>query len=116
MSGLALVTMVGLTAGSAVMLSPTANGQVPVPPARSDLPGMPVVSPTITTQPSDGATGIKPTAPVRVSVRNGVLDTVSLTNSEGKAVTGQFALDKMSWTATEPLSYATTYTWSGTAP
>src|SRR5438445_643436 len=40
---------------------------------------------------------------------------VSLTNPEGKEVTGRFSPDRLSWTATEPLGYAKTYTWSGTA-
>ncbi len=76
---------------------------------------MPVVSAQIATQPSDGDTGVSPTAPVRVSVSHGVLNAVTLTNPEGKAVAGQFSSDKLSWTATEPLGYAKTYTWSGTA-
>lgn len=104
--------IVVLAVGITVVFSPTAQGQVP---AQSDLPVLPVVSPQVVTEPSDGATGISPVAPVRVSVSNGVLDTVSLTNPEGKAVAGQFAADKSSWTATEPLGYAKTYTWSGTA-
>jgi lipoprotein-anchoring transpeptidase ErfK/SrfK len=110
--------MVMLAAGITVVFSPMAQGQVPEQPAKSagpDLPGLPIVSPQVVTQPSNGATGVSPIAPVRVSVTNGVLTTVSLTNPEGKAVAGQFAPDKSSWTATEPLGYAKTYTWSGTA-
>ncbi len=76
---------------------------------------MPIVSAQIVTEPSDGATGINPTAPVRVLVSHGAFDAVSLTNPEGKAVAGRFSSDKSSWTTTEPLGYAKTYTWSGTA-
>jgi lipoprotein-anchoring transpeptidase ErfK/SrfK len=78
-------------------------------------PVLPVVSAQIVTQPSAGATDVNPTAPVRVSVSHGVLDAVSLTNPQGKEVAGRFSSDKLSWTTTEPLGYAKTYTWSGTA-
>lgn len=89
-----------------VVFTSTAHGQVPV---------LPLVSAQVVTQPGDGATDVTPIAPVRVSVNNGVLDVVSLTNPEGKAVAGQLSSDRSSWTTTEPLGYAKTYTWSGTA-
>jgi lipoprotein-anchoring transpeptidase ErfK/SrfK len=113
--GWALTAIVVLVAGSAVVFSPAAHGQVSGWPARLDLPGVPVVSPQIVMQPSDGATGVSPIALVRVSVSNGVLDTVVLTSSEGTVVAGQLSPDRTSWSATEPLGYAKTYTWSGTA-
>ncbi|MGH3897912.1 MAG: L,D-transpeptidase [Pseudonocardiaceae bacterium] len=112
------MVIVVLSPGTAGIFIPTAYGQVPVRPAGSAepvLPVVPLVSARVVTQPSDGATGIIPTAPVRVSVSNGVLDAVALTNSEGKAVVGQFSPDKSIWTTTEPLGYAKTYRWSGTA-
>ncbi|MGH3763685.1 MAG: L,D-transpeptidase [Pseudonocardiaceae bacterium] len=114
-------TIVVLAAGVMVVFSPTAHGQVlgwsagSVRSAGSDLPGVPGVSPRVVTEPPDGATAVSPIAPVRVSVSAGVLDKVSLTSSEGKVVAGQLAPDKSSWTVTEPLGYAKTYTWSGTA-
>jgi lipoprotein-anchoring transpeptidase ErfK/SrfK len=98
-----------------VLFTPAAHGQVPVLPVQSGPPVVPIVSAQIVTEPSDGATGINPTAPVRVLVSHGVFDAVSLTNPEGKAVAGHFSSDKSSWTTTEPLGYAKTYTWSGTA-
>jgi lipoprotein-anchoring transpeptidase ErfK/SrfK len=119
--GCALAAVVLLTGGITVAFSPMAHGQVPARsagPAQSggsDLPGVPIVSPKIVTQPSNGTAGVSPIAPVRVSVTNGVLDRVSLTNPEGKEVAGRFSPDRLSWTTTEPLGYAKTYTWSGTA-
>jgi lipoprotein-anchoring transpeptidase ErfK/SrfK len=109
-----------LTPFATVIFTPSAQGQVPVQPggseqAESALPVVPVVSAQVVTEPSDGATGISPIAPVRVSVSHGVLDAVSLTNPDGKAVAGQFSSDKTSWMTTEPLGYAKTYTWSGSA-
>ncbi len=119
--GWVLAVIVVLAAGITVVLSPTAQGQVPAGPAKSatsagsDLPGVPILSPKVVVQPSDGATGVSPIAPVRVSVRDGVLDKVALTGPEGTVVAGQLAPDRSSWTAAEPLGYAKTYTWSGTA-
>ncbi len=98
--------MVVLAPCSTAVFTSTAHGQVPV---------LPLVSAQVVTQPGDGATDVTPIAPVRVSVSAGVLDVVSLTNPEGKAVAGQFSSDRSSWTTTEPLGYAKTYTWSGTA-
>ncbi|HKR52552.1 MAG TPA: Ig-like domain-containing protein [Pseudonocardiaceae bacterium] len=104
--GWALTVIMVLASGITVGFSSRAYGQVPV---------LPLVSARVVTQPSDGATGILPTAPVRVSVSNGEFTVVSLTNPEGKAVAGEFSPDRSSWATTEPLGYAKTYTWSGTA-
>ena len=119
--GWVLAAIVLLTGGVTVAFSPMAHGQVGARSAGSaqsggsDLPGVPIVSPKIVTQPSNGTAGVSPIAPVRVSVTNGVLDKVSLTNPEGKEVAGRFSPDRFSWTTTEPLGYAKTYTWSGSA-
>lgn len=116
--GSVLLAIVLATGGITVAFSPMAHGQVATRLARavgSDLPGVPIVSPQVVTQPSNGAAEVSPLAPVRVSVTNGVIDKVSLTGDGGKVVAGQLASDRSSWTATEPLAYATTYTWSGTA-
>ena len=119
--GWVLAVIVVLTAGSTVVFSPTAQGQVPTGPAKSatlagsDPPGVPILSPQVVIQPSNGATGVSPIAPVRVSVSGGVLDKVALTGPEGTVVAGQFSSDRSSWTAAQPLDYAKTYTWSGTA-
>jgi lipoprotein-anchoring transpeptidase ErfK/SrfK len=119
--GWVVAVIVVLTAGITVVFSPTAQGQVTglpsgsVPSLRLDVPVVPVISARVVTEPPNGATGVSPIAPVRVLVSAGVLDKVSLTNSEGKVVAGQFAPDRSSWTATEFLGYAKTYTWSGTA-
>jgi lipoprotein-anchoring transpeptidase ErfK/SrfK len=65
--------------------------------------------------PGDKATNVSPTLPVSVQVTGGALREVALTNPEGKTVTGNFSVDRRSWTSTEPLGYGKTYTWSGTA-
>ncbi|MGH3785737.1 MAG: L,D-transpeptidase [Pseudonocardiaceae bacterium] len=69
----------------------------------------------VSTLPGDKAAEINPTLPVSVQVTEGVLQQATLTNPDGKAVAGAMSPDRRSWTATEPLGYGKTYTWSGTA-
>ncbi|MGH3849487.1 MAG: L,D-transpeptidase, partial [Pseudonocardiaceae bacterium] len=111
----AVAVMVVLTPCATFAFTPMAHGEAPVRRAGAILPPAPIVSAQVLTEPSDGASDVTPTAPVRVTVRDGELDTVSLADPDGKAVAGQFAADKSSWTSTEPLRYATTYSWSGSA-
>jgi lipoprotein-anchoring transpeptidase ErfK/SrfK len=69
----------------------------------------------VSAQPADGATDASPAAPTQVTVTNGTINSVQLTNSANKAVAGQLSEDKKTWVATEPLGYDKAYTWSGTA-
>ncbi len=69
----------------------------------------------VSTLPGDRAENVKPTLPASVTVIEGVLREVALTNPDGKAVAGEFSADRRSWTSVEPLGYDRTYTWSGTA-
>ncbi|HZA15515.1 MAG TPA: Ig-like domain-containing protein [Pseudonocardiaceae bacterium] len=71
--------------------------------------------PQVSIQPGDKAEDVKPTQPASVSVTEGELREVALTNPDGKAVAGTLRPDRRSWTSTEPLGYGKTYTWSGTA-
>lgn len=66
-------------------------------------------------QPANGANGVGPTDPIKVTVSDGKLDTVTLSKPDGGPVNGQLAPDKLSWSTTEPLGYGKTYTWHGTA-
>lgn len=54
-------------------------------------------------------TAVNPTAPVTLAVANGTLRKVSVTNPEGKHVTGVLSADKTTWHATEVLGYGKTY-------
>lgn len=69
----------------------------------------------ITSQPAAGTQEISPTEPVSVSVAEGTLQDVVLTNPDGKPVDGQLAPDKRSWSTSEPLGYGKDYTWAGNA-
>ncbi|HEY8374036.1 MAG TPA: Ig-like domain-containing protein [Pseudonocardiaceae bacterium] len=66
-------------------------------------------------EPQDGAQDVSPIGPIRVSVTDGTLTEITLTNPDGKQVNGTLSPDKRTWTVTEPLGYDRTYTWSGTA-
>ncbi|HEY0450411.1 L,D-transpeptidase [Actinophytocola sp.] len=69
----------------------------------------------IALQPAAGAQNVSPVAPVAVTVADGTIEALTLTNPTGKQVKGTLAADKTSWTVAEPLGYAKTYTWAGTA-
>ncbi|RRQ29563.1 L,D-transpeptidase [Rhodococcus sp. Eu-32] len=69
----------------------------------------------VTQNPTDGAEDVSPIAPISVSVANGTLNEVTLTNPSGKVVQGALAPDKASYTITEPLGYGSEYTWAGEA-
>ncbi|MFD1047333.1 Ig-like domain-containing protein [Kibdelosporangium lantanae] len=53
--------------------------------------------------------------PIRISVTDGQLTDVSVTNADGKAVKGEVAADKLSWANSEHLGYGKTYTYSAKA-
>jgi lipoprotein-anchoring transpeptidase ErfK/SrfK len=72
-------------------------------------------APSISYQPADAATDVAPVAPVRVEVKDGWFQRVTLTNSEGKVVAGALNRDRTSFNTTEPLGYGVSYTWSGSA-
>lgn len=69
----------------------------------------------VVTEPAPATGGISPNTPAGVGVTDGTLNVVTLTSSGGKQVAGQFAPDRRRWTATEPLEFGETYTWSGGA-
>ena len=72
-------------------------------------------APRLKFQPADAADNVVPIAPISVEVRDGWFQRVALTNSSGKVVAGVFNQDRTVYTATEPLGYDATYTWSGSA-
>ncbi|MBV9058446.1 MAG: L,D-transpeptidase family protein [Pseudonocardiales bacterium] len=98
-----LVLLVLVAACSAAPAGPLGPSAAPRPEAH------------VSTLPGDKATNVNPTTPVSVRVTGGTLLQVALTNPDGKAVAGTVSADRRSWTSTEPLGYAKTYTWSGTA-
>ncbi len=70
---------------------------------------------TLALVPAAGSSGVNPSKPVVVQVRNGTLTAVSFTNKAGKVVSGALSADKTRWTSTETLGYAKKYTLTSTA-
>lgn len=64
----------------------------------------------MTVSPASGAQAVSPIAPISVAVADGTLQSVTLTNDEGKNVVGVLATDKASWKAGEALGYGKSYT------
>ncbi|UVS82411.1 Putative L,D-transpeptidase LppS precursor [Actinokineospora sp. UTMC 2448] len=89
-----------------------AAGRGPAPIAADEEAPAPAV---VTATPAMGSTGVGPAGPISVSVADGRLESVTLTNPAGKQVKGAMAADGSSWTVTEPLGYGKTYTWAGSA-
>ncbi|WP_424183306.1 L,D-transpeptidase [Actinokineospora sp. G85] len=69
----------------------------------------------LTAKPADDATEVPPGEPVTITVTDGAIDEVALTNAEGKAVAGELAADKLTWTSGEVLGYAKTYSYNASA-
>lgn len=69
----------------------------------------------ISVNPAMGATDVSPTQPIAVTVADGTLSQVTLTNPEGAPVEGQLAPDGRSWQSTAPLGYGKAYTVNATA-
>lgn len=94
---LGLVAACG-TAGTGVRWQ--AAGSTPSPtPGASSL----VITPAADTK------DISPTDPVKVELAFGTLDSVTLTNPQGKVVKGDFDAAKSTWTNSEVLGYNKTY-------
>lgn len=105
----AIITAVLLVVVALVAGCTSGNGGT----SDSGKDSTPVAKVTLT--PAADAKNVNPTAPVSVTVAEGAIDQIALTNANGKQVTGELAPDKRSYTTTEPLGYDAEYTWSGTA-
>ncbi|WP_030427256.1 L,D-transpeptidase [Allokutzneria albata] len=69
----------------------------------------------VAADPVDGAKDISPATPFKVTVAQGALTEVNLVDAEGKAVKGELAPDRLSWTSTGKLAFEKSYTWTGKA-
>jgi lipoprotein-anchoring transpeptidase ErfK/SrfK len=114
--GIAVVATLGLTAcSSGGSASPPA--QTPAAQQNHEQAAPAVAKPAakVTVAPAPGAADVSPADQIAVSVADGTITTVALTNPDGKPVDGRLNADSTTWTTAEPLGYGKTYTWSGTA-
>ncbi|MDJ0319645.1 Ig-like domain-containing protein [Pseudarthrobacter sp. PS3-L1] len=78
----------------------------------SEPPAAPPVQ--LVASPVNGAAQVNPAAPVTLSAKGGTLETVSLANAAGEKVAGSMGADDLTWTASEPLLFDSTYTLAST--
>ncbi|MBM7770589.1 lipoprotein-anchoring transpeptidase ErfK/SrfK [Actinokineospora baliensis] len=111
LAGTALVAVLGLsgcTSGESIAATGTGGER-----QSTEAPAKPPAK--VTATPAANTKDASPAGPITVVVADGTLDTVSLTNAEGKQVKGELAADKKTWTVAEHLGYGKTYTWAGSA-
>ncbi|QKW21322.1 L,D-transpeptidase [Kitasatospora sp. NA04385] len=119
LSGLlgAPVLLVAACSGGDKSGTPSASGSAP---AGGGASGSPSTSPKasvaeITIKPADGTTAAPFTEPVTVTVLNGTLTSVDVTDGTGKAIAGRFSDDKAGWTSTATLSSGSRYSVAASA-
>ncbi|AII11190.1 L,D-transpeptidase [Rhodococcus opacus] len=71
--------------------------------------------PAITVIPPDGSDTVNPADLVSVETNNGTLESVTMTDNEGKVIDGLFTPDRIAWKPGVPLGYRKTYTLAITA-
>lgn len=81
--------------------------------ASFSAPAKPVA--VVTASPAFGAADIAPTAAIIISVAQGTISNLTMTNPEGKQVSGTLSTDHTNWTPAEPLGYSKIYQVTGTA-
>jgi lipoprotein-anchoring transpeptidase ErfK/SrfK len=85
------------------------SGKSKAPSEAAEAPS----APSLTFSPQNSASDVVPTTPVRVDVRDGWFQRVTLTNADGRTVAGVISRDRTSFNVTEPLGYGVDYTWAG---
>ncbi|NHU49194.1 MULTISPECIES: Ig-like domain-containing protein [Rhodococcus] len=86
--------------------APSGTGSSPGGDANPSAPAVP----TITVTPADGTDTVNPAEPVSVETTGGTLETVAMTNNEGKVIAGIFTPDRITWKPGAALGYGKTYT------
>ncbi|GGN90764.1 L,D-transpeptidase [Nocardia rhizosphaerihabitans] len=74
-----------------------------------------LIKPKLVSTIKDGQVGVSPGMPLAFQVEDGKFTEVTLTNKEGRPVSGQLAGDGRSWATTEVLGYGKTYNLTASA-
>jgi lipoprotein-anchoring transpeptidase ErfK/SrfK len=106
-AGIVAVAAIGLTACTAQ------TGQPPEVTGPVDKAAVTQAPATATVQPAGGTTDASPRGPITATVADGTIESVTLSAQDGKPVEGALSADRKTWTATKPLDYGKSYTWSG---
>ncbi|MDV3125598.1 Ig-like domain-containing protein [Mycobacterium sp. 21AC1] len=97
---------VGVGAGVLAACSRSTSGESST---EDDTPA----NPTLKFQPESDTSDVNPIDPVGVQVSDGWFQRISLTNSDGKVVSGKLNRERTAFSTTEPLGYDVTYSWAG---
>ncbi|WP_370945316.1 Ig-like domain-containing protein [Amycolatopsis sp. cg5] len=108
-AGLVLTLTLSACSGSEPQTTNTGSGQ------QQSGGGQTPQAAKVTVKPAGGAQDVAPGEPAQITVADGTIGTVTLTNPDGKQVKGELSADKKSWTVAEQLGYGKTYTWAGDA-
>ncbi|MED7948349.1 L,D-transpeptidase [Streptomyces sp. BE303] len=98
----------GSTGGTATGTTGAGTGGGQATPSATSTPKTSVA--VITVTPADGATSASFSDPVKVTVANGTLTAVKVTDSTGKALAGQLSADGTGWTSAAAPASGTKYT------
>jgi lipoprotein-anchoring transpeptidase ErfK/SrfK len=109
-----LVLAVGLLVCGVVGVAYSASGATASPESRA-AEAPPAPQAVVTATPATGTADVAPDQVPTVAVDHGRLVTVALVGDDGAAVPGAVSPDGHRWTASGPLAYGRTYTWSGSA-
>lgn len=104
---IAAMTVLALSVAGCTAGSPSSEDVAPV--AIDSNPLSELMKPKVALPAPDMSVGFSPSAPVEVSVADGTLSEVTLTDPDGTPVPGVLAPDRVSWVNSEPLDYNGTY-------
>ena len=107
LAGVLAAVVAALLAGCTTAGTTTAGGPAEAAPSANTVPA--VSRAGIDFLPASASTNVPVSAPVTVSVADGTLTSVTLTDAKGHSVAGSMSVDKAHWTSTDPLRIAQHY-------
>jgi len=99
----------------ATSTSGSASGGPGAEPGTPTTSASPAPVAAVSAQPALNSGDVGPADPITITVAQGAIDALTMTNADGTAVNGTLSADHTSWTLAEPLAFGATYTVSGTA-
>ncbi|OZM74733.1 L,D-transpeptidase [Amycolatopsis antarctica] len=108
--------MKGVAAAGSAVLVAACSGDGDAGPADGGVPA-PEAPPkaVLTAEPAANATDVSVRTPVTVTVAEGTLAEVKVTNPDGEELPGGLNPEKTVWTSSEPLGYGKSYTYAAKA-
>lgn len=107
--------LIGALLAATALLTACTSQSSGSPTGPGGVPGQDAPKAKITATPAVDAKDVPVSDPVKISVTDGTLTEVAVTNQDGKPVAGQLAQDKLSWASTELLGYGKKYSYAAKA-